>query len=170
VSGMFGEAVNRAKHKSVEWYTPKWIFDALDMAFDLDPASPFDFESFVPASTKYTVFDDGLSKDWFGTVWLNPPYGPDTEFWMNRLIAHGTGIALVFSRTDAAWCQSAMKACTAMLFLSGRIAFIPGEENRHKASRAGAGTVMFAFGDRCAAALTALGAHGVLLYPRELQP
>lgn len=163
MSGLIGTTVIRSKKKSVEWYTPKWIFDELNMEFDLDPASPFDFETFVSAVTKYTIFDDGLSREWFGRVWLNPPYGPDTGFWMRRMADHGNGVALIFSRTDANWCQQAMKACTAMLFMSGRIAFVPGHENTHKANRAGAGTVLFAFGTRCADALQRMSSRGIFI-------
>jgi hypothetical protein len=161
MSGMFGEDLARPAHKSVEWYTPAWIFEELGLTFDLDPASPHDMESTVPATTKYTVFDDGLSKPWFGRVWLNPPYGPETPFWMRRMIDHGDGIALVFSRTDAAWCQEALARCSACLFVSGRIEFIAGLENQHKKSRAGAGTVMFAFGFESSLALHKLRDRGV---------
>jgi hypothetical protein len=164
---MFGEGRETAKHKSVEWYTPSWVFDALGMRFDLDPCSPHDAETVVPAYTKFTVFDDGLAKPWHGTVWLNPPYGPTVNQWMRKMIGHGNGIALVFSRTDAAWFQEAMRAATATLFVAGRIEFVPGKENQHKKSRCGAGTAMFAFGDRCALALTGLSDQGMLYLARK---
>ncbi len=160
---MFGDVKPHSGHKSVEWYTPKWVFDELSVEFDLDPASPHDHETFVPAKTKYTVFDDGLSKPWFGRVWLNPPYGRDTGYWMSRMADHGCGIALVFSRTDALWFQESMKRCTAMLFLSGRVAFVPGHENKHKRSRSGAGTALFAYDDDSAIALRRLSDKGVYL-------
>lgn len=161
MSGMFGTVREIPKHKSVEWYTPQWIFDALGITFDLDPASPYNAPTHVPAEAHYTVFDNGLTKPWFGRVWLNPPYGPDTGFWIRRMIDHGNGIALVFSRTDAAWCQEAMQAATAMVFLAGRVEFVPGLENQHKRSRAGAGTVLFAFGEDSARALERLSNRGV---------
>jgi hypothetical protein len=103
LSGLFGDGVKRevSVHKSVEWYTPAWIFNELGMSFDLDPSSPHNMETAVPATTKYTIFDDGLTKPWFGRVWLNPPYGPETGAWMSRMADHGNGLALVFSRTDA---------------------------------------------------------------------
>lgn len=163
MSGMFGEKRSETNHKSVEWYTPAWIFDELGIDFDLDPSSPHDMETAVPATIKYTVFDDGLSKPWFGRVWMNPPYGKDTGFWMKRFIEHGTGIALVFSRTDTAWFQEAMRSATAVLFLRGRIDFIPGKENQHKRSRAGAGTAMFAFGSECADALSRMRDRGTFI-------
>lgn len=147
MSGLIGAEIARPKVKSVEWYTPAWILDAIGLHFDLDPASPHDAESFVPATKKYTVFDDGLSKEWFGNVWLNPPYGRDTPQWMKRMIAHGNGIALVFSRTDAAWFHESIRTASAVLFVTGRIEFVPGRENAHKRSRCGAGSVLFAWGE-----------------------
>lgn len=155
------------QHKSVEWYTPAWVFDALGLEFDLDPCSPHDMATAVPARHRFTVFDDGLAQSWgSGSVWLNPPYGPMTPQWMERMCAHGNGVAMVFSRTDAAWCQRAMASCDAMLFLAGRVDFVPGLENRHKESRAGAGTVMFAWGRECARALRRMSEFGTLAKAR----
>ena len=37
-----------------EWYTPRAIFDALGVVFDLDPCSP-GAEHWVPARKVYTV-------------------------------------------------------------------------------------------------------------------
>lgn len=154
MSGMIGEARSQDKHKSAEWYTPKWVFDFLGAEFDLDPCSPHDMDSQVPAKRKLTIFDDGLKNEWSGSVWLNPPYGKETGLWIDRMIEHDNGIALVFSRTDAKWCQKAMAKCSSMLFIAGRIDFIPGLENQHKKSRCGAGTVMFSFGKDMAIALS----------------
>lgn len=163
MSGMFGEKRQHAAHKSVEWYTPAWIFEALAIDFDLDPSSPHDMETVVPAKTKYTVFDDGLKKPWFGRVWLNPPYCALTEQWMRRMIDHRNGIALVFSRTDTKWFQEAMQSASSILFLAGRIDFIPGHENAHKKSRSGAGSALFSFGSDCASALQRLSDRGVFI-------
>jgi hypothetical protein len=164
MSGMIGEKRIQVKYKSAEWYTPKWVFDELGLEFDLDPSSPHDMETAVPAKNKYTLFDDGLKKPWHGRVWLNPPYGQSTPIWIRRMIHHNNGVALVFSRTDTAWCQEAMKAASAMLFISGRIEFVPGHENAHKKSRCGAGTVIFAFGNDCASALRKMSDRGVFIY------
>jgi hypothetical protein len=81
-------------NKSVEWLTPLFIFEALGLTFDLDPCGG-ELGDHVPARARYTTRDDGLSKDWSGTVWLNPPYGPHTPRWLRRLVKHGDGIALV---------------------------------------------------------------------------
>lgn len=163
MSGCFGERRSAPAHKSVEWYTPKWVFDELGIGFDLDPCSPHDFESFVPARRKLTVFDDGLSSPWSGRVWLNPPYGRSTGQWMQRMCAHRNGIALVFSRTDASWFQQALLTADAVLFMQGRMAFVPGHENAHKKSGAGAGSALFAWDADCVIALTRLAHKGIMV-------
>lgn len=64
--------------ESVEWYTPRKYLDAAHIVLgeiDLDPASSPAANKHVNAKTFFTKKDDGLSRDWFGTVFLNPPYG-----------------------------------------------------------------------------------------------
>jgi hypothetical protein len=61
----------------VEWYTPP---DYIELArkvmgaIDLDPASSDKAQVCVQAKSYFTVADDGLTKEWKGAVWLNPPY------------------------------------------------------------------------------------------------
>ena len=81
---------------SDEWYTPRWLFDQLDIEFDLDPASCPKELSAVPAARIYTIEDDGLAQLWEGRVWLNPPYSKHAP-WIDRFIDHGHGIALTSS-------------------------------------------------------------------------
>jgi hypothetical protein len=80
--------------------TPKYIFDALKIHFDLDPAHP-PFETNVPCKRYYTETDDGLSKPWEGLVWVNPPFSASTP-WIDKFIEHGNGIMLTqLSRSKA---------------------------------------------------------------------
>jgi hypothetical protein len=55
-------------------YTPRWVFDAMRLSFDLDVAAPVGGPRHVPAMRYYTPDDDGLSQPWDGLVWCNPPY------------------------------------------------------------------------------------------------
>jgi hypothetical protein len=54
-----------------EWLTPPPLIQALG-EFDLDPCAPIK-RPWDMAKNHYTIEDDGLEKDWFGRVWLNPP-------------------------------------------------------------------------------------------------
>lgn len=110
---------------SQEWYTPKYILDALG-PFDLDPCSPMD-RPFDTARKHYTKFDDGLCKPWVGRVWLNPPY-KDIKTWMRCMAWHGNGIALTFNRLGTHWFDEVVVPyCSALFFLTNRLKFIPGD-------------------------------------------
>lgn len=161
MSGMIGSGVAGAA-MTVEWYTPKWVFDALGIDFDLDPCAPSpDRVSFVPCKNSYTATDDGLSKPWHGRVWLNPPYGKGIVHWTDRMIEHKNGIALIFSRTDAKWCQRVMRSADAMLFVSGRIRFIAGDGQQ--TSNSGAGSIFLAWGAENVAALHNMKDRGIFV-------
>jgi len=160
---MSGKIGASNKNKSIEWYTPRWIFDELAIDFDLDPCSPYDMLTPVPARRKLTLYDDGLMHEWSGKVWLNPPYCKQTPIWMKKMENHHNGIALVFSRTDSKWFQSCLQSASATLFLAGRIKFVPGTENQHKKSTAGAGSAFFAWGDDCKSALKNLAHRGFFI-------
>jgi len=52
------------KEDSQEWYTPKWIIDALG-SFDLDPCAPIE-PPYKIAEHTFNVITDGLSQNWGG--------------------------------------------------------------------------------------------------------
>ena len=68
MSGFVHEA---AVGNSVEWYTPKSVFDALGVGFDLDVCSPGLDKTWVPAERALTIAEDGLTSPWNGFVWCN---------------------------------------------------------------------------------------------------
>ncbi len=80
-----------------ECYTPKWIFDKLQIAFDLDVCAPTEPTN-VTAKNKYTIHNDGLTSPWFGNVWMNPPFSKPSP-WVERFIQHANGIALLPTST-----------------------------------------------------------------------
>jgi len=82
------------KGQSDEHYTPKALFDKLNIKFDLDVASPHEQPNSGAQSWFCKCCNDGLKADWFGNVWMNPPYSSPTE-WVDKFIAHGQGIALL---------------------------------------------------------------------------
>ena len=127
-----------------EWLTPPEIIKALG-EFDLDPCSPIN-RPWDTAKQHFTVEDDGYTKDWFGRVWCNPPYGKATEKWLLRLAAHGTGTALIFARTETKMFFNAVwSKASALLFFEGRLYFHHVDGTRAKAN-AGAPSVLVAYG------------------------
>lgn len=148
-----------------EWYTPSWLFRALDIEFDLDPCSPGAPPSSVPAKRHLTKAENGLTAEWKGAVWLNPPFSSKRQ-WYTRLVLHGNGIALMPARTETHDLQDYMGEAHALLFLKGRIYFERG--SRPGGNGVGGvtttppfGIVLCAYGDRMAQALLSSQLQGV---------
>ena len=48
---------------SDDYYTPKWIFDAIGLEFDLDVSAPPGGSPWIPAKNHFTIIDDGLAQE-----------------------------------------------------------------------------------------------------------
>ena len=74
------------KNSKDEWYTPKYIVDyfaEICGGFDLDPATT-KLQAKELDIPMYCDKDcDGLSKDWYGNVWLNPPFSNKSD-WIKK--------------------------------------------------------------------------------------
>lgn len=151
-----------AQNKTVDWYTPKHLFDSLGLRFDLDPAAPIGGVPWIPADRHYSLADDGLAQPWQGRVWLNPPYGKETGKWLAKMHTHRNGLALVFARTDCVWFHSFVAKADAICFLKGRVKFVDGL-GVTGLSGAGAGSMLAAWGSDNVAALRRLG--GLVVTP-----
>ena len=103
-----------------EYYTPKWLFDELKIVFDLDPAHP-QVQTNVPTRQYLTIEDDGLTKEWIGNVWLNPPFS-ETKLWVKKFIEHRNGIALL-PLTKSKWLADIWNDCEGVLPLPDSIKF-----------------------------------------------
>lgn len=127
-----------------EWLTPPEVIEELG-EFDIDPCAPIS-RPWDTAKRHLTIHDDGLTKPWLGRVWLNPPYGRQTEIWLNRLASHGNGTALIFARTETSmfFSQVWMRAHS-VFFLKGRLHFHHVDGSRAKAN-AGAPSCLVAYG------------------------
>jgi len=79
---------------SDDYWTPKWIFDALGVEFDLDVACPPNGPAHTPCKAFYTQEDDALTADWYGAVWMNPPFSKPND-WVYKFIKHANGICLL---------------------------------------------------------------------------
>lgn len=106
--------------KNNEWLTPPGIIRCLGH-FDLDPCAPT-VRPWSTARLHYTIKDDGLSKEWTGRVWLNPPFNRyRVHEWMHRMATHGDGVMLIAARTETkAFFDHVWNAADSVLFLRGR--------------------------------------------------
>jgi DNA N-6-adenine-methyltransferase (Dam) len=138
-----------------DWWTPEWVFTALGLVFDLDPASPPGGVPWLPARKHYALPQDGLSLPWEGCVWLNPPYGTETKAWLARMDQHRNGLALVFARTDTHWFHTVAVNADSLFFLRGRMQFTDAS-GKTGGGGAGAGSLFIAWGEQCTKALRRL--------------
>lgn len=116
-----------------ERYTPAPYIAAARQVLgtiDLDPASSDHAQQTVGASQHFTAEDDGLSRDWTGNVWLNPPYHRElAPQFIAKLIAElaaghvASAIVLTNNSTDTEWFRNAASVCNAVCFTHGRIHF-----------------------------------------------
>jgi len=148
-------------NETKEWYTPRFIFNALKTRFDLDPCSPGqDIVPWIPADIHLTIRQDGLTHKWWGNCFVNPPYGSETPRWMARLAKHGNGIALVFARPDTGWFHDYIPLADAICFIKGRVAFVPAKDalfyadgQKEPKGDCGAGSMLVAYGKHNAESL-----------------
>jgi phage N-6-adenine-methyltransferase len=117
-----------------EWYTPVEYIAAARAVLgeiDLDPASSDIANETVKAAKFFTLEDDGLTQEWRGRVWMNPPYAqPAIQQFSEKLaleIKEGrtaSAIALTHNYTDTRWFHHLAKAADAICFTRGRIGFL----------------------------------------------
>lgn len=151
------------------WLTPLHVLRELG-TFDLDPCACAEAPLWVPALRVIAPPDDGLKKSWRGRVWLNPPYGPDTGTWIEKLAQHGNGIALIFARTETRFFfRSVWLVATAMLFLKGRLTFHrPDGTPSKQGHNSGGPSVLVAYGAANADVLKGSHLEGAFIGPRRV--
>lgn len=150
----------RSENTKVEWLTPPELVKKLGQ-FDLDPCSPVK-APFLHAQNNYTIEDNGLQKEWFGRVYLNPPYGKGMELWLEKLKNHGNGIALIFARTETkCFFDNIWNDADGILFVKGRIRFY--HVSGIQGGTPGAPSVFIAYGKENALALKNSGIEGRFL-------
>lgn len=112
-----------------EWYTPsKYIESARKVmgTIDLDPASNEYANETVKADRYYTEETNGLVQEWYGNIWMNPPYSATLikEFTDKLANSHfEQAIILVNNATETAWFRQLIEKASAVVFTSGRIRF-----------------------------------------------
>ncbi len=151
---------SRENHRAMgtgnnDWNTPpEYVVLARNVLgeIDLDPATNAVAQEWIQARKFYTKEDDGLSRDWMGRVWLNPPYSRGEIYrFIEKLLAeidkgHTTeAILLTHNYTDTRWFQLAYLKAALLCFTRGRIAFT--DENGEKCAPT-QGQTFFYYGSR----------------------
>jgi len=151
---------HEAVGKSDEWYTPKYIFDALGCEFDMDVSAPFDIDQ-IHTPCKYYINANSLDLEWHGFVWMNPPFGGRNGLvpWLNKIYKHGNGVALTPDRTSAPWWQDTAMKADAHLQIDGKVRFISGNGSNN--AQPSTGTTLFAFGSKGVEALIRAESKGL---------
>lgn len=101
------------KSESVEWPTPKGVYDALNREF------VFDFDPCPLGGT------DGLVIPWSGKrVFCNPPYGPKITDFLRRAGEAEIAVFLIPARTDTRWFHElCLPLAKEIRFIKGRLKF-----------------------------------------------
>jgi len=113
---------------SDEWETPREFFDAVNAAFrfDLDVCAT---NGNTKCKRYFTKEEDGLSRLWQGTCWMNPPYGREISLWVRKayessMEAGTVVVCLLPARTDTAWWHDYVIAyAKSIAFIKGRLKF-----------------------------------------------
>jgi len=116
-----------------EWYTPREYVESARRVLgriDLDPATSEIANTIVQAGEFYTVDDDGLTQEWTGKVWMNPPYSSDLVGRFSKKLCNHyqagdvtEAIVLVNNATETAWFQRMARMATCVCFPKSRVRF-----------------------------------------------
>jgi phage N-6-adenine-methyltransferase len=133
--GIEGRKANRTSFTADnEWFTPPEFIELARNVMgeiDLDPASHRAAQKLVHAKRFFTLGDDGLTKEWTGRVWLNPPYAqPAIGHFVDKLVSSVSSnkveaaVLLTHNYTDTSWFHKAAMAAKCICFTRGRIRFL----------------------------------------------
>lgn len=110
--------------RATDWATPRAFLDWLDhersWVPNLDAAA--DIRN-TKAPHFFNESDDGLSKEWYGNVWLNPPYGRAIPEWLEKCNEQikrkevESIMVLVPARTDTKWFHELIMPHAYLVFL-----------------------------------------------------
>lgn len=109
-----------------QWATPQHVFDALDAEFHFTIDVCAD-ETNHKCARFFTKTQDGLSQDWTGVCWMNPPYGREIGRWTRKARESAKAGAIVVcllpARTDTRWWAEDVMEATELRFVRGRLKF-----------------------------------------------
>ncbi|MCL1858162.1 MAG: phage N-6-adenine-methyltransferase [Oscillospiraceae bacterium] len=111
--------------KTDMWCTPQWLFNELneEFHFNLDVCATKDN---AKCANFFTPEIDGLSQEWHGVCFMNPPYGKEISKWIKKAyessLKGATVVCLLPARTDTRYFhQYCIKG--EIRFIKGRLKF-----------------------------------------------
>lgn len=148
-------------HARQAMLTPGYALEPIREALGgigLDPCTEPDNPT--RADCIYHLPMDGCSLPWEShSVFCNPPYGEARNRWVEKCIAEGARrkvVLLIPSHTETRVFQAALKACSAVVLVQGRLRFGVLRENGRQEA-ASHGSAIFCFGNVQVAPLATLG-------------
>lgn len=119
---------NNVSRDNNKWETPQNLFDELNNEFNftLDPCCN---EETKKCDKYYTEKEDGLKQDWSkDIVFMNPPYGYNTNVWIKKAYEESekgaTVVCLIPARTDTGyWHDYIFKYAKQIRFIRGKVKF-----------------------------------------------
>ena len=106
------------------WETPQELFDKYNAIhhFETDVCA-------LPENAKcdryFTPEMDGLSQEWTGVCWCNPPYGRHIGKWVKKAVESKAKVVMLLpARTDTKWFHEYVLPYGEIEFLKGRVRFV----------------------------------------------
>lgn len=138
-----------------DWYTPAETIEAAREVMggiDLDPASSDQANQVVQASHYFTQKTNGLQQEWFGRVWMNPPFSMPLiqQFADKMAVEFASGrvqqaLVITNNGTDTQWFHTLLKTSKVFCLLRGRAKFYSPDSDIIAARQ---GQVIFYLGDQ----------------------
>lgn len=116
--------------------TPGWVLEEIG-EIDLDPCAG---EETRIGRMNISLPNDGLSAEWDGFVYCNPPFS-QKEAWIARMVSHDNGILMLPERGSAPWFAPCASAAGEYWVMGKKINFIGGPSSNNL------GSILFLFGD-----------------------
>ena len=115
--------------KTDDWATPMELYDNYDMfhEFTLDAAASQTnrkCEQWFGLDHPDPDRRNGLTGNWEGHVWCNPPYGRGIKDWVKKASEHNDLVVMLLpARTDTGWFHDYCLYKAQIEFLRGRLKF-----------------------------------------------